>query len=263
MLKQLKQAIHGIVRRLGYDIVVVGGKAAPRKPLFLARDGNAIPDYEFYTPRFSPWKGYGPFARYYGLAAPHAQVTADRCWVLYSLALQCQRLEGDLWECGVYKGGTARMLAQILADSQKSESAKLHLFDTFGGMPETDKTRDTHKAGDFSDTSLESVQAHVGQDNLVVYHPGMIPGTFTGMEKCRISFAHVDVDIYQSVKECCEFILPRLLVGGVMVFDDYGFPTCPGARQAVDEFFRFTPFTPLVLPTGQALVFKSREWNPV
>jgi O-methyltransferase len=42
-----------------------------------------------------------------------------------------------------------------------------------------------------------------------------------------------------------------------MVFDDYGFPTCPGARVAVDEYFRETAAYPLVLPTGQAVVFKS------
>ena len=40
-----------------------------------------------------------------------------------------------------------------------------------------------------------------------------------------------------------------------MVFDDYGFPTCPGAKAAVDEFFHGRKEVPLVLPTGQAVVF--------
>jgi O-methyltransferase len=42
----------------------------------------------------------------------------------------------------------------------------------------------------------------------------------------------------------------------LIVFDDHGFPTCPGARAAVDEFFRSLACVPLCLPTGQALVFK-------
>jgi O-methyltransferase len=42
-----------------------------------------------------------------------------------------------------------------------------------------------------------------------------------------------------------------------MIFDDYGFPSCPGARAAVDEFFRGAAAVPLVLSTGQAVVFKS------
>jgi O-methyltransferase len=39
-----------------------------------------------------------------------------------------------------------------------------------------------------------------------------------------------------------------------MLFDDYGFWSCPGARQAVDEFFADKPEAPFALPTGQALV---------
>jgi O-methyltransferase len=41
------------------------------------------------------------------------------------------------------------------------------------------------------------------------------------------------------------------------VFDDYGLPSCPGARAAVDEYFLGTGMQPLVLATGQAIVFKS------
>jgi len=44
--------------------------------------------------------------------------------------------------------------------------------------------------------------------------------------------------------------------GGFIVCDDYGFPSCPGARAAVDEFFAGKTAFPLCLPTGQALVFK-------
>ena len=41
-----------------------------------------------------------------------------------------------------------------------------------------------------------------------------------------------------------------------MLFDDYGFESCPGAKQAVDEFFRDKAEKPLVLPTAQAIIFK-------
>ena len=77
------------------------------------------------------------------------------------------------------------------------------------------------------------------------------------MSDSRVAFAHVDVDVYQSVWDCCEFIYPRLTTGGVMVFDDYGFPTCPGARKAVDEFFANKPETPIILQTGQAIAIRS------
>ena len=47
-----------------------------------------------------------------------------------------------------------------------------------------------------------------------------------------------------------------MIPGGMIVFDDYGFPSCPGARRAVDEAFANRPEVPICLPTGQALVVK-------
>ena len=47
-----------------------------------------------------------------------------------------------------------------------------------------------------------------------------------------------------------------LLKGGFIIFDDYGFPTCPGARQAVDEFFAGKPEKLLAMPSGQCVVVK-------
>jgi len=214
----------------------------------------SIPDRDLYRPLFSPWLGSGEFREVYQRAAPRSLVDPTRCYVLYALAKQALHLGGEYWECGVYKGGTAAMIAEILS---RYNGPQLRLFDTFAGMPETDTSRDLHKAGDFADTSLNAVRQHVGHERLVSYHEGFIPDTFGGLEGSSIAFAHVDVDIYQSVLDCCEFIFPRLMQGGFMVFDDYGFPSCPGARAAVDGFFQGTSAFPLVLSTGQAAVFKS------
>jgi O-methyltransferase len=210
-----------------------------------------IPDAELYQPLYSPWRS-ATFAAEYAPISSWTLVSPDRCYVLASLARQASQLEGEVWECGVYRGGTASLLAEQLF----AAGIRIRLFDTFEGMPETDASRDLHKAGDFSDTSLESVQSRVRGD-FVEFHKGTIPATFSGLESSRIAFAHVDLDIYSAIMAACEFIFPRLCVGGFMVFDDYGFPTCPGARSAVDEFFSGTSAIPLVLPTGQALVFKS------
>lgn len=123
-------------------------------------------------------------------------------------------------------------------------------------MPETDPQRDILKEKDLGDTSLAEVSAFVGPDATVEYHPGVIPATFDGLETLTFAFSHVDVDIYRSVRDCCEFIYPRTMRGGIILFDDYGIAACPGARQAVDEFFRDKPEYPLVLHTGQAIVIR-------
>ena len=210
-----------------------------------------IPEAELYQPLYSPWRSAG-FLDEYARISPYTLVSEDRCYVIDSLVTQASQLDGEVWECGVYQGGTAMLLATRLS----SAARELRLFDTFEGMPETDAARDFHKAGDFSDTSLEAVQSRIRGD-YIHFHKGPIPATFSGLESARIAFAHVDVDIYSTVLACCEFIYPRLCVGGFMIFDDYGFASCPGARSAVDEFFLERTAIPLSLQTGQALVFKS------
>ncbi len=204
--------------------------------------------------------GFGDFPAFLARTTGRTLVSADRCYILYSLARQALTLGGEVWECGVYKGGTAAMLAEIMTRTTPAgqvQQQRLRLFDTFSGMPETDPEKDHHSRGDFGDVSIEDVQKAVGQADFITYHKGWIPETFKGLERSRITFAHIDVDIYKSVLDCCEFIFPRLKAGGFMVFDDYGFPTCAGARIAVDEYFLNMDVVPLVLPTGQALVFKS------
>jgi O-methyltransferase len=243
----LKQTIISLLARLGFEVRRVPPSPAP--------DLAAIPDGDLYRPFFSPWLGKGEFRRYYDLAASNTLVSPDRCYVLYTLLRQATNLSGDIWECGVYKGGTAAMMAAMLNDSDRSK--RLYLFDTFEGMPETHAEKDWHKKGDFADTSAEAVARYVGHEDLCVIRKGLIPETFAGLESAAIAFAHVDVDIYKSILDCLDFIWPRLSLGGFIVFDDYGFPSCPGARAAVDEFFRSERCVPLCLPTGQALVFKS------
>ena len=213
-----------------------------------------LPDASFYAPLFSPWLGFGQFGQLLGKITPHTLVSPDRIWILYSLARQAINIPGNFWECGVYKGGTGILLAHLVRSSQPERH--LRLFDTFIGMPKTDLDLDYHKEGDFADNSLEAVKNRIKECSKVSFHQGLMPKTFSGLETETIAFAHIDVDIHQSVIDCCEFIYPRLSAGGFMLFDDYGFPSCPGARLAVDEFFKNKPEIPITLPTGQAMIVK-------
>jgi O-methyltransferase len=218
------------------------------------RPYDNIPDRAFYQGVFSPWLGYGEFGPLYERMRGVSLVSRERAWMLYTLGRQALTVDGAFYEAGVFRGGTAVLFAELIRRAPAKHD--LHLFDTFTGMPETDPERDLHHAGDFAGTSLQGVQARVGNDDFIHYHAGFVPQTFAGREADRIAFAHVDLDIYRSILDACEFIYPRLQPGGFLVFDDYGFMSCPGARQAVDEFFATRREIPLVLPTGQAIVFK-------
>jgi O-methyltransferase len=244
------------VSELQANLNQAGYEIRPNRPI---QTNLPLPDTHYYTPLFSPWMhgGYKDLKSYFEATLPHTLVSSDRLYILYILAIQAlNNLSGHFYECGVYKGGTATLLAKLISEKRSNKSTKLHLFDTFEGMPETDAKRDHHKKGDFIDTSLEEVRSRIPSADVVEFHKGFIPETFCGLESHNISFAHIDVDIYKSIIDCCEFIYPRMQSGGFLIFDDYGFPTCPGARQAVDEFFMNKAEDPVVLPTGQALIFK-------
>ncbi len=139
---------------------------------------------------------------------------------------------------GVYRGGSAAATGWILRRAGLERA--VHLFDTFGGMPATGEL-DTHEEFDFSDTSAAAVAESL---NRVVagfpfrFHPGFFSETLREVSEHHFCFAHIDADLYQSVREACEFAYPRMDAGGIMLFDDYAAPSCPGAMRAVDEFFR-------------------------
>jgi len=211
---------------------------------------SEIKDAQLYRPMFSPWLSPEWRAR---LRAddPRSLVPLHAKYILYCLALDAtRRCKGDVAECGVYKGGTAKILADLASDRP------VHLFDTFSGMPETDPRRDLHKRGDFADTSLESVRTYLADHNNVHFNEGMIPQSLDVVQDRSFSFVHVDLDIYSSIRAACQFFYPRLERGGILLFDDYGYPSCPGARTAVDEFFADKPEITVVMVTGQCSVIK-------
>ncbi len=207
-----------------------------------------------YSKRLSPrlrWQEAGAFATLWPAASTRTLVDEARAHMLYQLARHASCLDGQMAEIGVYRGGTAKLLAHV-ADGAERE---LHLFDTFAGMPQTD-ARDLHVAGDFADTSLVDVQRFLAGHASVRFHQGEFPGTAGSVTSARFSLVHVDVDIASSVDACCAFFYPRVVPGGVMVFDDYGFTSCPGAKTATDAFFEDKPETVLHLLTSQAIVVK-------
>ncbi len=86
--------------------------------------------------------------------------------------------------------------------------------------------------------------------------PGLVPESLAGVRDRTFSFVHIDLDIYSAIKSACEFFYCRMQPGGVLLFDDYGHSSCPGARAAVDEFFADKPEVKISIVTGQCSVQK-------
>lgn len=128
---------------------------------------------------------------------------------------------GNFLEVGVYKGGTATLLYELTEQQHR----KLFLYDTFTGMPYKSAV-DEHEIGDLADTSVEEVRQYC--PNAVIV-PGIFPHSAVDMGP--IAFAHIDCDQYQAHVESIEFLLPKMVKGGVIWFDDS--TALYGARLAV------------------------------
>ncbi len=205
-----------------------------------------------YSPWFENW-----FSDIYSQIKDNTLVSEDRCYTIHMFSKHSSHLEGDFAECGVYKGGTANLISKILKNNS-NQKKQLHLFDTFSGMPKTaNEDKSHHKEGDYNDTSVDSVKKYLKDYSFVEFHPGLIPETFEAVTNKKFAFVHIDVDIYRSIKDCCEFFYERMIKGGIMIFDDYGFQGYElAAKKAVDDFFIGKPEIPITLRNGQCLVLK-------
>jgi O-methyltransferase len=184
----------------------------------------------------------------------HSLVSPDRMFMLLEWLDFALGAPGAVAEFGVWRGGTALLMRDHLAS--RAPGRMLHLFDSFAGLPEADPAKDNfHRKGDLADTSEAAVRDLLGATGVDI-HPGRFEETVGEVEDTRFCFAHIDADLYSSVRFATDFIFPRLNPGGAIVYDDYGFRTCVGAKIAVDEYFAGSATAPIYLTTGQCVALK-------
>ena len=136
--------------------------------------------------------------------------------------------QGPFVEVGVYKGGSAQVLYEV-SQRQKRE---IYLYDTFEGIPFQGEF-DSHKTGDFADASYEEVSRSLPR---AVVQKGVFPN-LKSIVPAKIAFAHLDVDQEKSYRDCLSVIGPRMVVGGMILCDDY---CLDGAARAIDDFVKST-----------------------
>lgn len=156
-------------------------------------------------------------------------------------------ITGHLAELGVYKGNTATMLAGMA----RRMGSTAWILDTFEGFnPDDLKGVDAGHRMEFADTSLESVRALVGEDN-VRYVKGYFPDSAAQMpDDLPFALVHIDCDLYVPIVHALNYFYPRLVPGGYLIVHDYASLDWEGAEQAVDEFFADKPEPVIPLADG-------------
>jgi O-methyltransferase len=72
----------------------------------------------------------------------------------------------------------------------------------------------------------------------------------------RFRFCHIDVDVCESASQTFDWVWPRLVTGGIVVFDDYGFYSCGGVTRLVDRMIGEPDRLVVYNVNGHALVVK-------
>jgi len=202
------------------------------------------------------WLQDDEFWRAYRRFEPHNARSAERKFAVYQLVRSLDEVAGDTAECGAFAGATSHFICAARATGWH------HIFDSFAGLSspvEQDavSTSETPawQAGDLA-SPLESLRANLADFDRVAVYPGWIPERFAEVGDRRFCFVHIDVDLYQPTRDSLTFFYPRIVEGGMLVCDDYGYLNCPGAKRACDEFAASIPEPLVHLPTGQALIIK-------
>jgi hypothetical protein len=193
----------------------------------------------------------------YRRLSPRSPRAAERVFAVRELVRSLSDVEGDTAECGVFQGTTSFFICQARGRGPH------HVFDSFAGLsapsPEDDPEDESAtkwRTGDFAAPEILA-KRNLAEFPFVRFYPGWIPERFPEVADRSFCFVHIDVDLYEPTRDSLEFFFPRVVHGGMIVCDDYGFANCPGAHRACDEFAVRGAARLVHLPTGQGLFLKA------
>ncbi len=184
------------------------------------------------------------------------QVSQQEVRVILRELLKTAAVPGDVVEFGCYVGTTSVYLARELQNTSK----QLFLYDSFAGLPEK-RPEDNSPAGE----QFQPGELHATKKELIrnlkqanVPLPKITKGWFCDITPeqvpPQISFAFLDGDYYDSVRDPLKLIWPRLAPGAIVVVDDYANEALPGAAKAVNEWTKTHPVKRLKVEASLAIL---------
>lgn len=176
------------------------------------------------------------------------------CW----FADYVKNLEGDFVECGVNTGAYSRAVVDFINFPETKK--KFYLFDTFNGLDETLVTDGEKKVGI---DKYFGVYKDVYQQVVDTFKPfnvkiirGAIPSTLDLCDAEKICYLSIDMNCVEPEIEAVEYFWNKIVTGGVIILDDYGFPMHINQKIAFDKLAKEKNVEILCLPTGQGIIFK-------
>jgi hypothetical protein len=184
------------------------------------------------------------------------------------LALWCAtraiRLEGDFVECGVHTGILSGAVMTWL-DFAREAGRKFYLFDTWQGIPPEQVSDEEKRFGVLDmnrkyqdgDTNHAAVVKKFSRWPNAVVVRGRVPDTLAAMAQSKaVAYVSIDMNVAAAEMAAADFLWPRIVPGGLILLDDYGWAAHVNQKKAWDEFAHRHGIMILSLPTGQGLIVK-------
>ncbi len=238
MLYPLKRVIKKFANLLKYRII---------------RISNPVYDAVIYTDE--------KFRRIHDKCRQYTMTSDERMYALYKAVEYTvnSNIPGDFVECGVWKGGSAMLIAYTLLELNAT-NRKIYLYDTFEGM--TNPTKEDFGLADKSKLAINQWKKEQGKNhcrwcyaslseveknmvstryptNNLIFIKGKVEETIPKTIPSKIAVLRLDTDWYESTKHELIRLFPRVSKNGVLIIDDYG--CWAGSKKAVDEYFSNKP----------------------
>ncbi len=247
----IKRYVKRAINQLGFEII----------PMPKTNSYSTSQEYERVYPiaTYSPWNKDNLFQEAFTSIQQFSLVDKYRCFELWRLIEQSAKLNnGSFIEIGVWRGGTGVLIAQQAKNCGIED--KVFLCDTFTGVVKAGEKDSIYKGGELADTSRQTVEKLVfnrmNLDNVEILE-GIFPDqTGYRIEDLQFRFCHIDVDVYQSAKEIVDWIWDKMVHGGIIVYDDYGFYGCDGITKYVEEQMNYKDRLMIHNLNGHAIILK-------
>jgi len=167
----------------------------------------------------------------------------------YEIYKRILNIPGDVFELGVYKGASLIRLATYRRILENDFSRKIVGFDMFGNFPHS--TSNTPSDIDFIERFENAGGSGIKHSELIgilknkkIENIELIEGNIfetlhlylNKFPQTRISFLHLDLDVFAPTEYALKLLYDRVVSGGVIVFDDYN--SVEGETLAVDDFIK-------------------------
>jgi hypothetical protein len=191
----------------------------------------------------------------------------SRAWRMHTLAWAADiamQLDGDFVECGVFEGFMSQTIIEYVGFAETPRT--FYLYDTFDGFsPKYSEPDDFGTGSGFYDFA-NKVYGRDGlyEDVVDRFAPypnakvirGVVPDVLHDNSPETIAFLHIDMNSPRAEQGALEVLFDRVVPGGVIVFDDYGWLSYAKQMEAADAFMNARGYFVLELPTGQGLTVK-------